>query len=171
MLILNIYTDILTDDYISLITKAAPMHDIGKIVVPDNILKKPGKLTPEEFEQIKRHTVEGGRIVEEVIGDHDDKEYLQIAKEIATCHHERWDGKGYPEGLKEDEIPLSARIMAIADVFDALVSPRCYKEPFPIETAMDIIKKEAGSHFDPLLAELFLSMQDDAMAIMEKYKD
>lgn len=167
----NIYTDILTDDYISLITKAAPMHDIGKIVVPDNILKKPGKLTPEEFEQIKRHTVEGGRIVEEVIGDHDDKEYLQIAKEIATCHHERWDGKGYPEGLKEDEIPLSARIMAIADVFDALVSPRCYKEPFPIETAMDIIKKEAGSHFDPLLAELFLSMQDDAMAIMEKYKD
>lgn len=162
---------ILTDDYISLLTKAAPMHDIGKIVVPDSVLKKPGKLKPNEFNEIKRHTTEGGRIVREVLGDGEDKEYIQMATDVASCHHERWDGNGYPNGLSGEDIPLSARIMAIADVFDALVSPRCYKEPFPVDKAMEIIKEEAGSHFDPTLATLFIGMEDDAVAVMEKYKD
>lgn len=162
---------ILTDDYILQLTKAAPMHDIGKIVVPDAVLKKPGKLKTEEFNEIKRHTVEGGRIVREILGDGVDKEYIQMAIDVASCHHERWDGNGYPNGLAGDDIPLSARIMAIADVFDALVSPRCYKEPFSVKKAMLIIREEAGSHFDPTLATLFVGMEDDAVAVMEKYKD
>lgn len=162
---------ILTDEYITLLTKAAPMHDIGKIVVPDSVLKKPGKLKPNEFNEIKRHTTEGGRIVREVLGDGEDKEYIQMATDVASCHHERWDGNGYPKGLSGEDIPLSARIMAIADVFDALVSPRCYKEPFPVDKAMEIIKEESGSHFDPTLAMLFIGMEDDAVAVMEKYKD
>ena len=162
---------ILTDDYISLLTKAAPMHDIGKIVVPDSVLKKPGKLKPEEFNEIKRHTTEGGRIVCEVLGEGEDKAYIKMAIDVASCHHERWDGEGYPNGLSGEDIPLSARIMAIADVFDALVSPRVYKEPFSVDKAMEIIKEEAGSHFDPTLATLFAGMEDDAVAVMEKYKD
>lgn len=162
---------ILTDEYITLLTKAAPMHDIGKIVVPDSVLKKPGKLKPNEFNEIKRHTTEGGRIVREVLGDGEDKEYIQMAIDVASCHHERWDGNGYPNGLAGEDIPLSARIMAIADVFDALVSPRVYKEPFSVDKAMEIIKEEAGSHFDPTLATLFIGMEDDAVAVMEKYKD
>lgn len=167
----GLYKDILTDEFIMLAGKAAPMHDIGKIVVPDRILKKPGKLTTEEFEEIKRHTVEGGRIISEIFGKSEDQSYVRIAKEIATSHHERWDGTGYPHGLKGEEIPLSARIMAIADVFDALVSPRCYKEPFPLAKAMEIIREESGTHFDPVLVDLFLSMEDDTLAIMERYKD
>lgn len=165
------YDDIITDEYISLLTKAAPMHDIGKIVVPDSILKKPGKLSDDEFNQIKRHTTEGGRIVKEVLGEGEDQDYVKMAMDVATSHHERWDGKGYPYGLKNINIPLSARIMAIADVFDALVSPRCYKEPFSVKKAMSIIQNEAGSHFDPVLANLFITMEDDAVAVMEKYKD
>lgn len=167
----GLYPEILTDDFIELATKAAPMHDIGKIVVPDHILKKPGKLTPEEFEEIKKHTTEGGRIIQEILGNNEDQASVQMTKDIATSHHERWDGTGYPAGLKGEEIPLAARIMAIADVFDALVSPRCYKQSFSIEKAMQIIREESGTHFDPKLAELFLSMEDDALAIMDRYKD
>lgn len=163
--------NILTDDYIELLTRAAPMHDIGKIIVSDSILKKPGKLTSEEFEQIKKHTTEGGRIVQEVLGDAEDKTYIQIAIDVATSHHERWDGKGYPHQLKKEDIPLSARIMAIADVFDALVSPRCYKESFPVSKAFEIIKEESGTHFDPTLAELFINIQDDVVAVTDRYSD
>lgn len=165
------YTDVINDEYIELLTRAAPMHDIGKIVIPDNILKKPGKLTDEEFEQIKRHTTEGGRIVREIFGESEDQKYIIVATDVATSHHERWDGKGYPYGLKGSDIPLSARIMAIADVFDALVSPRCYKEPFPVSKAFEIIKEESGSHFDPTLAELFTNIQDDVVAITDRYTD
>lgn len=167
----GVYTDILTDEYIELLTRAAPMHDIGKIVVPDSVLKKPGKLTQSEFEQIKMHTTEGGRIIREILGDNEDKKYISIAKDVALCHHERWDGKGYPYNLREEDIPLSARIMAIADVFDALVSPRCYKEPFPVDKAFSIIKEESGSHFDPKLTELFVNLQDDVVAVMDRYAD
>ena len=167
----GIYPDIIDEEYIALLSRAAPMHDIGKIVVADNILKKPGKLTPEEFEEIKRHTVEGGRIVREILGKNEDKKYIKLASNVAIYHHERWDGKGYPNQLKGLDIPLSARIMAIADVFDALVSPRCYKEPFSVSKAFEIIKEESGSHFDPVLAELFTNMQDDVVAIMDRYSD
>ena len=163
--------EIITPDFIELCTRAAPMHDIGKIVVSDVILKKNGKLTDEEFEQMKLHAKEGGRIIEEIFGDSEDKEYVRIAKEIATGHHEKWNGCGYPNQLKGEEIPLSARIMALADVFDALVSPRCYKEPFSVEQSFQIIKESSGSHFDPILAEIFLKSRKEIEEILQKYQD
>ena len=153
------YQKILTDKYIELLVKAAPMHDIGKIVVPDAILKKPGKLTLDEFLQIQRHTVEGARIVHEVLDDNSDSEYVQMASDIALCHHEKWNGTGYPQQLSNLEIPVYARIMAIADVFDALVSLRCYKEPFSCDEAFKIIEEASGKHFDPILVECFLKIR------------
>lgn len=165
------YGDILTDEYITRVVRAAPMHDIGKIVVSDLILKKPGKLTSEEFDEMKKHTLEGGRIIKEVLGNQEDKEYIKIASEIATYHHEKWNGSGYPYQKSEVNIPLSARIMAIADVFDALVSPRCYKEPFPVDKAFQIIQDSTGSHFDPILAKVFLESKEQISEIMEKYTE
>lgn len=165
------FQDILTDDYIKFLYKAAPMHDIGKIVVSDIILKKSGKLTEEEFLAMQKHTIEGGRIVKEVLGEDQDIEYVTIAEEIASGHHEKWNGTGYPNKLKAEEIPLSARIMAIADVFDALVSPRCYKNPFPVEKAFAIIQEEAGSHFDPVLSGEFLKIKEPVLQIMHDFSD
>ena len=156
----GLFQNQLNDEFIALLEKAAPMHDIGKIVVPDSILKKPGKLTSEEFEIMKRHTTEGSRIVHDVLGSGEDKKYIQMAADVAHYHHEKWDGSGYPENLKGEQIPLSARFMAIADVFDALVSPRCYKEPIPIDDAFEIIREGIGSHFDPQLANIFLTLKD-----------
>jgi HD-GYP domain-containing protein (c-di-GMP phosphodiesterase class II) len=147
------------------------MHDIGKIIVADDILKKKGKLTDDEFSMMKLHTVEGARIVDEVFGSHDDVDYVEVVKEIVTSHHEKWNGDGYPRGLRCNEIPLSARIMAIADVFDALVSPRCYKEPFPVERAFEIIKASSGTHFDPILVTEFIRIKDQIIDIMEEYSD
>lgn len=167
----GIYTEIITNDYISLLHRAAPLHDIGKIVVSDTILKKTGKLTPEEFDEMKKHVKEGRRIILDVLGSSNDKEYVRIASEIASYHHERWDGNGYPYNLFEKEIPLSARIMSIADVFDALVSPRCYKKPFSLETAFGIIKDSAGTQFDPVLAKLFVENRALVEDIFYKYQD
>lgn len=165
------YKDTLTENFITYLAKAAPMHDIGKIVVPDAILKKPGKLTEEEFAEMKKHASEGGRIVKEVLSAAEEEEYVQIASDIATYHHEKWDGTGYPQKLKLYEIPLSARIMALADVFDALVSPRCYKEPFTPEKAFNIIKESSGTHFDPILTAEFLLIKEEILAIMSKYNE
>ncbi len=165
------YSGILTDKYIEYLTKAAPMHDIGKIIVADSILKKRGKLTEDEFTLMKCHTVEGARIVDEVFRSNENAEYIEVLKEIVMSHHEKWDGSGYPEGLKCNEIPLSARIMAIADVFDALVSPRCYKEPFPVDKAFEIIRASSGSHFDPILVTEFQRIKNDIIAIMNEYSD
>lgn len=162
------YTDVLTNGYIELLIKAAPMHDVGKIVVPDNILKKPGKLTDEEFAAMKLHAEEGGRIVREVLAGVEEKEYIEIASDVASYHHEKWNGKGYPYNIKGEEIPLSARIMAVADVFDALVSERCYKKAMPFEKAMGIIEEEAGEHFDPVLSKLFISHKSDVERIMRQ---
>ena len=152
----GVYTEQLTDRFISMLCTLAPMHDIGKIIIPDHILRKPGKLTAEEFEEMKRHAAMGGTVVREVLSGITDEEYLSFAADIATYHHERWDGTGYPKGLKGEDIPLSARIMALADVFDALISERCYKKPFPLDQAFQIIRDESGSHFDPNLARVFL---------------
>lgn len=163
------YKNIIDDNYIQYLEKAAPMHDIGKIVVPDAVLKKPGRLTPEEFEEMKRHALEGGRIIMEVLSDYDDKSYIKISKDISTFHHEKWNGSGYPNGLKGEQIPLSARIMAIADVFDALVSPRIYKEPMSYEKAFEIIEEGKGQHFDPLVAEVFLENKEIMISINENY--
>ena len=139
----------------------APMHDIGKVVVSDKILCKPGKLTFEEFEEMKKHAVSGGRIVRKVLDGVADDEYISFASDIATYHHERWDGKGYPMGFCGEEIPMSARIMAIADVFDALISKPCYKEAVSREDAFRIIEEESGTHFDPNLVAVFLKHKDE----------
>ena len=136
----GVYTDQLTDHFISLLCTLAPMHDIGKILVSDQILKKPGRLTSDEFEQMKRHSSEGGAVVQQVLSGITDDEYRQFAVDIVVGHHEKWDGSGYPNGLKGEEIPLSARIMAIADVYDALISERCYKKAIPVEEAVEIIR-------------------------------
>ena len=149
------FKDELTDEEIEIITNAAPLHDIGKIAVSDLILCKKGRLTDEEYEKMKLHTTKGGEIINHILNDLKDEKYLKVAHDIALHHHEKWNGKGYPMGLKEEEIPLSARIMAIADVFDALISKRCYKEAMPIDDAINIIIKDAGSHFDPNIVEVF----------------
>ena len=164
------YPDVLTPRFIRFLKRAAPMHDIGKIVVPDEILKKPGRLTQPEFDQIKRHASEGGRIVHEILDGYEDPEYIQITADIATHHHEKWDGTGYPEGLKGEEIPLCARIMAIADVFDALVSPRIYKSPMSYDEAFQIIESGSGTHFDPIVVKEFLEIREKNAAVNESFK-
>ena len=139
---------------------AAPMHDIGKIAVPDVVLQKPGKLTDEEFAIIKQHTVNGGKIVMETFGHLGDEEYAKMAYEVARFHHEKWNGRGYPEGMKEDEIPLCARIMAVADVFDAISEKRCYRDAMPMDKCFAIIKEGSGTDFDPIIADLFVEIRD-----------
>jgi len=159
----GIYPDEITETFILNLKKAAPMHDIGKIVVSDSILKKRARLTDSEYDSIKRHTIEGAKIEKEIIGISDDPEYLRITEEVALSHHERWDGTGYPNHLKESQIPVSARIMAIADVFDALISERCYKQEIPVSEAFDIITRESGRHFDPVLVEVFIGLKPKIM--------
>ena len=149
------YKDILSPKMCENIVNAAPLHDIGKIAVSDLILCKPGRLTEEEFNQIKIHTIKGGEIINSILNELGDKEFLEVAYEVATAHHEKWDGTGYPYGLKGEDIPLPGRIMAIADVFDALVAERVYKKPMPIDDAINIIIKDAGTHFDPYIVEIF----------------
>ncbi len=167
------YKDQMTDEFIENINNAAPMHDIGKIKVSDVILNKPGKLTDEEFEIMKLHTVYGSEIIDRAIAIVPESDYLVEAKNVSMYHHEKWNGKGYPTGLAGEDIPLAARIMAVADVFDALVSQRSYKKPFTIEKALSIIKEDAGTHFDPLVAEAFLGAEEEVRKIAtdfgEKY--
>ena len=150
------YPDAIDEDFAYLIEKAAPMHDLGKISIPDSILKAPRRLTDDEFEIMKRHTDSGANLIGEIYAGIESEEYIAVASNIARFHHERWDGSGYPYGLKGYEIPLEARVMAIADVFDALTSKRCYKESFPLSEAFLEIERGAGTHFDPELARVFL---------------
>ncbi|MCR5355968.1 MAG: HD domain-containing protein [Lachnospiraceae bacterium] len=147
----------LSKEFCKNIIKAAPMHDLGKIAVDDVILRKPGRFTPEEFEEMKKHAAEGARIVHEILKDTDDGYFHQIAENMAHYHHERWDGSGYPEGLKGLNIPIEARIMAIADVYDALVSKRVYKEKMSFEKADAIIMEGMGKHFDKKLEPYYVS--------------
>jgi putative two-component system response regulator len=144
-----------------LLLPSAQLHDLGKISVSDLVLNKPAKLTDEEFDIIKHHCTEGERIVDEIIGKTKDDGFLHHAKKFAGYHHEKWNGTGYPRGLKEEEIPLEGRIMAIADVYDALISERPYKKPFSHEQAVEIIKDGSGVHFDPKLVEVFLTVAKD----------
>lgn len=162
------YKEILTNDYIHNLSMAAPMHDIGKIGVPDVVLQKPGKLTDEEYEIIKKHASEGGRIIEETFGHLGNKDYTEMSYQVAKYHHEKWNGKGYPEGLAEKEIPLCARIMAVADVFDAVSEKRCYRDALPLEKCYEIISNGSGKDFDPLIVEVFL---DSKEKIEKQYKD
>ena len=158
----NIYSDILTEDYIMNVYKAAPLHDVGKIKISDAILRKPGRLTEEEYNAMKLHTVYGREIINEIIGGVEDPAYVKIAEDIAMYHHERWDGTGYPIGLKGEDIPLCARIMALADVFDALYEERCYKEPIrPVYKIMQTLKEGRGTQFDPLITDVFTSLEQE----------
>lgn len=157
------FKGILTDAYIHKLKRAAPLHDIGKIAVSDLILNKNGKLTDEEFAIMKSHTTEGGKILKKIVadaGDTFDVNYLTESIEMASFHHEKWDGSGYPTHIKGDEIPLSARIMAVADVFDALIAERVYKKGFSYEKAMSIITEGAGKHFDPDVVEAFTKISE-----------
>lgn len=164
------YRDILTKDYLNHVTNAAPMHDIGKIATPDYILQKPGKLTDEEYAIMKQHSSIGGEIIRETFADLEEPEYQKIAYEVARHHHEKWNGRGYPDGLKGEEIPLHARIMAIADVFDAVSAKRCYRDAMPIEKCFQIIEEGIGTDFDPDLARKFLNAREKVLACYEHSK-
>ena len=167
----GIYVDQLTDEFMDDVENSAPLHDVGKIQVPDAILNKPGKLTDEEFEIMKTHTTAGAQIIDQAISmvSEGNTRYLQEAKNLAQYHHEKWNGRGYPCGLSGEDIPLSARIMAVADVFDALVSRRSYKDGFPFEKAMDIIREGSGNHFDPNVAKAFIDAADEVHRVMNTY--
>lgn len=163
----KIYTEILTRDYIENLLRAAPLHDIGKIATPDAILKKPGRLTAEEFEEIKKHPANGEEIIKNSLGNMmgGDRHYLNIACQVAKSHHEKWDGTGYPLGLKGEEIPLCARIMAVADVFDAVSENRCYRKAMTMEESFRIIEEGIGSSFDPIVAGAFLDAREEVIKI------
>ncbi|MCR5118697.1 MAG: HD domain-containing protein [Lachnospiraceae bacterium] len=163
------YTEKLTDKYISDVEMSAPLHDVGKINIPDAVLNKPGKLTDEEYAIMKTHTTAGKKIIERAINTINGENYLKEARNMAAYHHERWDGKGYPEGLKGEVIPLSARVMAVADVFDALASPRVYKPAFSLEKSLEIITEGAGGQFDPRCVEVFLDSLDEVKKILRKF--
>ena len=165
----GIYPDQISEKFKKDVVASAPLHDIGKIVVSDVILNKPGRLTDEEFDKMKTHAVAGDQIINSVIHtvEEADSGYLLEAEDMAHYHHEKWNGKGYPDGLEAEEIPLSARIMAVADVFDALVSKRSYKDGMPFEKAMEIIKEGSGSHFDPQIVNAFVDSEDKVRKIAE----
>lgn len=166
----NLYTNILTKDYIDCLLLATPMHDIGKITVSDLILQKPGKLTEEEFEQMKLHTVKGGELIEKSLTVPNDM-YKQMAYQIALHHHEKWNGKGYPKGLKGEEIPLPARIVAVADVFDAISQDRCYRRAMSLDESFAIIQKGIGVDFDPVISQCFLESREKVETAYRKIKD
>ena len=165
------YLEKITDEYIEDVVRSAPLHDVGKVSIPDAVLNKPGKLTPEEFEIMKTHTTAGKHIMENAIRMVQGGTYLKEARNMAGYHHERWDGKGYPEGLHGEVIPLSARVMAVADVFDALTSPRVYKPAFSLEKSLEIISEGSGTQFDPKCVEAFMDSLDEAKIIWEKYNE
>ncbi len=165
------YKEVLTKEFIELLYKSAPLHDIGKVGVSDIILLKAAKLGSEEFEEIKKHPYYAKRalrVAQERLGENS---FLKIAQEIAWTHHEKWDGSGYPEGIKEESIPLSGRLMALVDVYDALISERVYKEAYSHEEARSIIIEGKGTHFDPDVVEAFLEIEEKFIAISQQYKD
>ena len=163
------YAQKITPKFMSDVVRSAPLHDVGKINIPDGVLNKPGKLTDEEFAIMKTHTTAGKKILENAISTVQGENYLKEARNMAAYHHERWDGKGYPEGLHGEVIPLSARIMAVADVFDALASPRVYKPAFPLEKALAILQEGAGTQFDAKCVEVFMDALPEVKMILMKY--
>lgn len=166
------FSDELTAENIDLLFKSAPLHDIGKVGVPDRILLKPGKLDADEFELMKLHTVYGRDAIislEKYLGG--SNEFLRFAREITYSHQEKWDGSGYPQGLKGEAIPIAARLMAVADVYDALISRRIYKPPFSHEKAVGIMKEGRGTHFDPDVIDAFLEIQESFRNIAKQFSD
>jgi putative two-component system response regulator len=165
------YADQISEGYINHISRSAPLHDIGKVGIPDRILLKPGKLTREEFEIIKFHPLIGAEAIKEIQGKMGQKRFFNMGMLIAKHHHERWNGSGYPEGLKGNEIPLSARIVALADVYDALTSERPYKAAMSHAKTRSIILEERGEHFDPEIVDAFIEAQDEIEAIINKWRE
>ncbi len=147
--------------FLKKVIRAAPMHDLGKIAVDDRILRKQGKFTDEEYAEMKKHSGEGARIVKQILEGVEEEEFVNIAVNIAHYHHEKWNGMGYPTGIAGEDIPVEARIMALADVFDALVSKRCYKDAFSYDKAFGIIEESLGSHFDPELGRIFITCRPE----------
>ena len=160
MIKFGVYVDEIQHWNINSIISSARFHDVGKIYIPESILNKSGKLTEEEFETVKTHTIEGAKIIDQAISITGGAGFLKSAKLVAVYHHERWDGAGYPYGLREAAIPLHGRLMAVIDVYDALVSRRSYKEPFTHNEAVSIIRDSAGKHFDPLIAGVFCEISN-----------
>ena len=154
------YADHISAEFIDCIQHASPLHDIGKVAIPDRILLKPGKLTPDEFEIMKTHTVIGAENMQTVYNRYAGNPFIGMGIEIALYHHERWDGSGYPDGLVGKNIPLSARIMAVADCYDAIRSNRCYRKGLEHEQVKDILQEESGSHFDPEIIKAFMALED-----------
>ncbi len=165
------YKEVLDERYMHDTMMAAPLHDIGKITIPDSILTKAGRLTQQEFETIKLHTVSGKKIIEEAMADIEDSQFLEVAKSVALSHHECWDGSGYPHGISGDDIPLCARIMTIADYFDALVAKRSYKAALPTSVVFDNIKEQRGKKFDPVVTDAFLRIREKIDAIAKANAD
>ncbi len=164
----------LTPENVDMLFKSAPLHDVGKVGVPDEILLKPGKLTDDEFARMKQHTTMGEESLERAeraAGLTNESSFLRYAREIALTHHEKWDGTGYPKALKGDDIPVSGRLMALADVYDALTSRRCYKPPFPHDKAAAIIVEGRGTHFDPDIVDTFIGLEDEFQAVAAEYAD
>lgn len=168
---MGLYEDVLTDDFIHLLYETAPLHDIGKVGVKDDILLKPGKLTADEFKEMKNHTVYGHDTLEKGLRELGKDSFLRVAKEIAYTHHEKWDGSGYPLGLSGVDIPLSGRLMALGDVYDALISKRIYKDALSHLKARTIIIEGKGSHFDPDVVDAFLACEDMFVKIKDEYKE
>jgi response regulator RpfG family c-di-GMP phosphodiesterase len=167
----NKYQDQLTEHALELIGKSAPLHDIGKVGIPDSILLKPGKLTDDEFTIMKNHPLIGRQAIEKAEEQIGSMPFLQYAKEISESHHEKWDGSGYPYGLKEHDIPLSGRLMALADVYDALITKRVYKPAFSHEKSRQIIIEGRGNHFDPEIVDAFIAIEEEFIAIAKNYHD
>lgn len=169
---MGMYPEIMTDQYVKDLMVAAPLHDIGKIHVSDFILNKPGRFTPEEFEQMKVHAPEGRKLLIHAKKHLGDFSYLDMAIEVAGAHHEWWNGdeKGYPDGIAGEEIPLSARIMAVADVFDALTARRVYKDPMPFNKAVNIILEEKGTHFDPTVVDAFVAASQKLKTELDQFE-
>lgn len=163
----GVYKEEINEELIRTLSMVAPLHDIGKIAIPDSILQKPGKLTDEEFDIMKTHSEKGGDIIRETFRDVADTTYTDMAYDVAMYHHEKWNGNGYPRGLMETGIPLSARIMAVADVFDAVSEKRCYREAMPLEKCFSIVEEGSGTHFDPVLVKAFLNIRDNITAVHE----
>lgn len=161
---------LITCNWVEELAQVSVLHDIGKVAVPDSILHKPGKLMPAEYEIIKSHASVGGELLKTIF-EQTGAGYLRLAYQVTMHHHERWDGNGYPEGLAGEQIPLAARIMALADVFDALTSQRCYKEPLSYEKAREIVLAERGHHFDPMVVDAYLRCEEEWRQVLDRFVD
>jgi putative two-component system response regulator len=165
------YRDVIDGQFVRLMYLTCPLHDIGKVGIPDHVLLKPGRLSDREFEIMKTHAAQGARTLETALAEYPEAKFLRMARDIASSHHERWDGEGYPDGLAGEEIPLAARIFSLADVYDALVSKRVYKAAFSHDIARNIIVEDSGSHFDPEIVQAFCRRETEFCEIREKYAD